>query len=331
MKIRNQLTTIDHHHGQASRTVVAGYPPIKGRTMRDKAQYYLDNMSWIHESLIREPRGHKNMLGAILTEPTSEDGDFGLLYLHANGLFEGCGDSTFCAATAAIETGRVATIGSTANFKIDTVNGPLLVNADVLDGVVSEVRLVNVPSYFVRRVELPIEGKGAVAVDIAFGGNYFGFVDAGSVGLRVNAESESKFVKHALELWKGLEKLSLPMDIHTGAPSKIDLFTFVESCNENHWRVANVYKPGCMGRTPSGTGTSAHIALRYATGELAIDKMFIQESVLGLQFKGAIKEHMLPTGKVVLPTIGTKSYLMGVHQFYIDKDDPYSNGFILNG
>lgn len=329
MHIKNQLTTIDHHHGQASRTVVAGYPTIRGATMREKAHYYLENLSWIHESLIREPRGHRNMLGSIMTEPVSEQSAFGLLFLHANGLFDGCGDSTFCAAAAAVETGRVEVAEPVTRFSIDTVNGPLHVEVDIEDGIVSEVRFQNIPSYVAGQVDITHPDIGNVTVDIAFGGNYFGFMDGSRFGLTIDSINEKKIISHANSLWAALNDGALPLDVHTGTTSKIELFTFVQKIGENHYKVANVYKPGRMGRTPSGTGTSAHIALRYAKGEVDHSKPFVQESTLGLFFTATAKPHALPTGNAVLPTIGTKSYLMGVHQFYIDPKDPYARGLML--
>ena len=331
MYARHQLTTIDHHHGQASRTVVAGYPTIRGGTMREKADYYLANLSWVHEGLIREPRGHRNMLGAILTEPVSSDSAFGLLFLHANGLFDGCGDSTFCAAAAAIETGRVEVTEPVTRFSIDTVNGPLHVEADVAGGIVSEVRFENIPSYVVGRETVSLPDHGEVAVDIAFGGNYFGFVDAAAVGLSVEPASERAIIATALELWDVLDARTLAENVHLGAPSRIELFTFVKKTAENRYRVANVYKPGRMGRTPSGTGTSAHIALRFAQGDYDAGQPFIQESILGTEFRASAKPHQLRAGPAVLPTIGTKSFLMGVHQFYIDPADPYARGQTIEG
>ena len=103
MHVTNQIYAIDHHHGQASRTTLSGYPTIHGATMPDKANYYLENLSWLHESLMREPRGHKNMLGSILTAPVNEGSEFGVLFQHAFGLFPSCGDSTFATAFIAIE------------------------------------------------------------------------------------------------------------------------------------------------------------------------------------------------------------------------------------
>jgi len=329
MKISNLLTTIDHHHGQASRTVIAGYPHIHGKTMRDKANYYLANMSWVHESLIREPRGHKNMLGGIITDPVADGSELGILFLHANGLFDGCGDSTFSAASAVIETGRVAVQEPLTRFSMDTVNGPLHIEADVVDGVLNQVRFENIPSYFVGRTVAKTEA-GDVDVDIAFGGNYFGFVDAASVGLEIKPENEQKIIVKALELWAAIDETALMTDKATGKPAKIELFTFVTRTSATSYRVANIYKPGCMGRTPSGTGTSAHIALRVANGEYDGVETFTQESILGTAFTATARKVTLESGvEAIIPKVGTKSYMMGIHQFVIDPKDPYARGFIL--
>lgn len=330
MYVSNQITTVDHHHGQASRTVLAGYPCIRGETMREKAEYYLKNMSWVHESLIREPRGHKNMLGGILTEPVDPASEFGILFLHSNGLFDGCGDSTFSAASAVIETGRVAVEEPLTRFSIDTVNGPLHIEADVENGILNQVRFENIPSYFVGRVVAKSATHGNVDIDIAFGGNSFGFVDASAVGLDLQPENEQKIIAAALDLWASLEYTELMVDAQTGEKAKIELFTFVTRVSDTSYRVANVYKPGCMGRTPSGTGTSAHVALRIAQGSYDGVTTFHQESVLGLTFTATARKMVFENGDAgVVPKIGSKSYMMGIHQFVIDPKDPYARGFIL--
>ncbi|CAH2811664.1 MAG: hypothetical protein CBARDCOR_6941 [uncultured Caballeronia sp.] len=125
------------------------------------------------------------MLGSIITEPVSSGADFGLLFSHANGLFDGCGDSTFCAAAAVLETGRVPITEPITRFVIDTVNGPIHLEAYVKDSIVNEVRFENVPSYFVGSTTTHATGVGEVSIDIAFGGLYFGFVFAESMGLNL--------------------------------------------------------------------------------------------------------------------------------------------------
>ena len=174
MLVKNQIYAIDHHHGQANRTVLSGYPTIRGATMREKEAFYLENLSWIHECMCREPRGHGAMLGSIVTEPVEEGSAFGVLFLHANGLFDGCGDSTFGTAAAAVETGLVEAMEPVTRLTMDSVMGPLHVEVDVSAGVVQEVRYDNLPAYHIKTLSIDLPGWGRTAVDLSHcGGQWF--------------------------------------------------------------------------------------------------------------------------------------------------------------
>jgi proline racemase len=334
MRLKNQIFAIDHHHGQASRTVLSGYPFIEGKTMRDKADYYLAKMSWVHESLIREPRGHRNMLGSIMTAPVNPGSAFGALFLHAYGLFDACGDSTFATASAALETGLVKMTEPITRFSFDTVLGPLHVEADVADGVLTEVRFENVPSYYVGRKTISVPEVGEVTLEVAFGGLFFGFIDAKSIPLTVAAQEEKAIIAVAQRIFSAVGPGFDMVDEQSGKQVPLDLITFVEKDLDqpNSYIVANVYKPGRMGRTPSGTGTSAHIALRAALGEYNSGEKFVQRSIVGTHFTGTAAPYTLPSGKTaVKPIIGAKSYMMAISQFVIDPEDPFGTGFILEG
>lgn len=333
MFVTNQIYAIDHHHGQASRTILSGYPTIRGETMREKSDYYLKNLSWIHESLIREPRGHRNMLGAILTEPVSKDAAFGIIFNHAFGVFDSCGDSTFAAAAALVETGLVPAVEPVTRFTLDTVLGPIAIAVDVKDGVVNMVRFENVPSYEVGRVKLDVPGLGDVNLDIGFGGQYHGFVDAAALGLKVNRNNEADLVAAALKIWANGGKEPGIKDPENGKSIVLNLVSFIfKNETKNSYSVGHVYPPGRMGRTPGGTGTCALMGLLAARGEYDPSETFAMKSVLGLDFVGTGVPVQMPNGsKAIRPTLGAKSYMMGIHQFVTDPADPFKHGFVLEG
>ena len=58
--------------------------------------------------LMREPRGHSAMSGAILQPPTREDADWGVLFIEVSGCLPMCGHGTIGVATVLVETGMVA-------------------------------------------------------------------------------------------------------------------------------------------------------------------------------------------------------------------------------
>ncbi|RUY27356.1 hypothetical protein EN979_16800 [Mesorhizobium sp. M7A.F.Ca.US.001.04.2.1] len=333
MFISKQIYAVDHHHGQASRTILSGYPTILGKTMPEKAAYYLEHLSWIHESLIREPRGHRNMLGSILTEPVTEGAAYGVLFNHAFGLFDSCGDSTFATASALVELGYVPAVESVTHFVLDTVLGPIKIEVQIEDGVVKEARFENVPSYDVGSTRIQVPELGVVNLDVGFGGQYHGFVDADTIGIKVDRKNEAALVSAANQIWAaGGRKIDI-RDPENGKEITLNLVSFISRNEEaNSYSVAHVYPPGRMGRTPGGTGTSALMGLLAARGQYDPSKTFTMRSVIGLDFTGTGTPLAMPNGaKAIRPKLGTKSYMMGVQHFVIDPADPFKHGFVLEG
>jgi proline racemase len=87
-------------------------------------------------------------------------------------------------------------------------------------------------------------------------------------------------------------------------------------------------------RSPCGTGTCAEAALRYAGGQLALGEPFVTESIMGTRFTGqAIGETQIGTGSYVFPAVIPKvtgsAYITGFHQFVLDGEDPFPEGFRL--
>ena len=337
MLIKNQIYAIDHHHGQANRTVLSGYPTIRGNTMREKEAYYLKNMSWVHECMCREPRGHNAMLGSILTEAVNEGSAFGVLYLHANGLFDGCGDSTFGTAAAAVETGLVEAVEPVTHLTMDTVMGPLSVEVEIKDGVVKEVRYRNLPAYHIASIEIDIDGRGRTPVDIsACGGQYFPQFDAGKLGIDVDKANQAGIKEFGRQVTKALRALPPVNDPETGNSVQMGqnntnvISLFSKQADEDSYRIANTAAPDFMGRTPGGLPTGALMALLHNREEYAPKNTFRNMSPVGTVFSGTGKPEVLSNGTPALATlVGTKSWLMGIHHFVIDPDDPFPNGFIL--
>lgn len=330
MKFKHLINTLDYHHGQASRTIISGYPPILGKTMKEKASYYDKHLAWIHRSLIREPRGHANMLGSILTEPVTPEASIGVLYLHANGQFEMCGDSAFATAFAVLENGIVEPVEPITEFGMDTVAGLVKVKAMVNDGIVSQVSIENVPVFYINDYPITLSSGKKLTIEVAYGGLYYAFVDSHQVGLVLTPENSGSFIKLGMEI---INIANNTLNIHQANQDetiKIDLTTFYDkqTDHKSDYKVCNIYPPGRMGRTPSGTGLSAHMALRFHKGQLKLNQDFVQKSIVGTIFTGKIiaqEKH-----NRLVPIISTKSYLMGINQFIIDPDDPFKEGFMFN-
>lgn len=68
-------------------------------------------------------------------------------------------------------------------------------------GKVRQVTFTNIPSFVYRReVEVQVEGIGQVTLDIAYGGNFYGIVEAASIGLALEQSHGAKIVRTAVQI-----------------------------------------------------------------------------------------------------------------------------------
>ena len=68
----------------------------------------------------------------------------------------------------------------------------------------------------------------------------------------------------------------------------------------------------------------------HSSGALAVGQSFISEGILGTRFVGEIvKETHVGEFKAIVPKVTGRAYLTGFHQYVLDPDDPFQEGFSL--
>ncbi|MCS7051059.1 MAG: proline racemase family protein [Thermomicrobium sp.] len=342
---RHVLHVWDYHHGQVTRIVVSGCPPLHGRTVREKQTDLATRYDHLRALVCREPRGHRNLLGAFLTEPERPTSHAGVIFVHPGGYFDACGDSTFSVAVALLESGLVprATDDGEQELVLDTVLGPVPVRVRLRQGRVVAVTMSSGPSYALGEAVLETSELGRVPVTLAWGGLLYAFADATALGLELGPDLPPSAREHVLEvgtaLWQAArERLRADVPgIATDRP--VDLVTLVQELATDGTplppgadarpagaRVANFYAPRTMGRTPSGTGTAARVAALVAAGRLALGTSYFHESPVGLRFTA---RPVRREGSAVHSEISTMSYCMGIATLVLRDDDPFPTGFSL--
>jgi len=89
MKFSKSIHAVDSHTaGEATRIVVGGVPKIPGKTMPEKKQWLEDNMDYLRTAIMLEPRGHNDMFGSILTQPTVDEADYGIIFMDGGVIVE---------------------------------------------------------------------------------------------------------------------------------------------------------------------------------------------------------------------------------------------------
>src|SRR2546425_593998 len=279
-----------------------------------------------------EPRGHRALLIAVMTEPVTPDARFGLFFIYPGGYYVSCGEGTIGAATVAIETGMVARQGPETPILIDTETGVVETIARWDKDRVSEVTLRWTPSFVAlpgRVVE--VEGAGEVPVDIAVGvGNVFAIVEARHLGLSVRRELAKRIAQRGTAVREAVNA-QLRVDVPGLGKTSVDNVLVHElpdaaGVSPN----ALVWGPGQVDAAPCGSGTCARMALFHHRGLMGVGATFISRGLLGLDFRGRIAGETEVEGRrAILPEITGTAYLTGLSQFVFDPEDPVRAGYLL--
>src|SRR5699024_4352371 len=203
MNFQRMFSTIDTHTGgNPTRTLISGLPPLHGATMSDKMLYMQEHYDWIRKFLMNEPRGHGVMSGALLTDPCHPEADIGVIYIETGGYLPMCGHDTIGCCTALVEAGliEVEADADTKVLKLDTPAGLVEVTIKLEDGKAKEVTFVNIPAFLLKNIQIEVNGIGTVDCDIAYGGNFYGLIDARKLGIELTEENASDIIHKAITI-----------------------------------------------------------------------------------------------------------------------------------
>ncbi|MDO8123393.1 MAG: proline racemase family protein [Candidatus Hermodarchaeota archaeon] len=332
MRIEKTISTVDlHTAGEPVRAVLGGIRPLPGKTVEEKQTFFSHEMDFVRTMLMYEPRGHKDMCGAVMIPPLSPDANFGLIFFDGGGYLDMCGHSTMGVATAVIELGMFEKKEPVTLLSIDTPAGLVKAEVHVEDGQVRGVTIRNVASFlFAKDIELEITGIGEVKVDIAFGGNFFALVDAADFDLTLEKRNINRLITVGLKIREAVNKkikVQHPIARQINSVGLTEIFGNTKN-QQAMARNVVVFGNGQFDRSPCGTGTSAKLATLYAKGQIGLNEPFIYESIIETLFEGKIVG-LTKVGKfeAIIPEITGSAYVTGFNQFIVNSEDPIKHGF----
>ncbi|HEY6760179.1 MAG TPA: proline racemase family protein [Baekduia sp.] len=333
MRAARYFAAVDSHtEGMPTRVITGGVPALPGATMLERKLWFEEHMDDVRLLLMREPRGHSAMSGAILQPPTRADADWGVLFIEVSGCLPMCGHGTIGVATVLVETGMVAVTEPETVVRLDTPAGLVVVRVAVRDGRALAVTLRNVPAFLAARDQVvEVDGWGRVGYDMAFGGNFYAIVDAGSIGVRVDPSASDTLIACGAAIMDAIDAVDRPAHPEDPRISGCHHVVLYENGADGaHARAATSIHPGWLDRSPCGTGTSARLAQLWARGELAVGQDFVNESVLGTRFTGRVVEETVVGGApAIVPEITGRAWITGMGQYLLADDDPFPAGFRL--
>ncbi|AJF67789.1 proline racemase family protein [Streptomyces vietnamensis] len=334
MRTRHVYHAVDSHtEGMPTRVITGGFGIIPGATMAERRLHFAEHLDHVRTLLMYEPRGHAAMSGAILQPPTRPDADYGVLYIEVSGLLPMCGHGTIGVATVLVETGMVPVVEPVTTVRLDTPAGLVSVDVRVEDGRARSVTLTNVPAFSVGLdLKVDVPGYGTVTYDLAYGGNFYAFVDLDALGLPFDRAHKQELLAAGLAVMDAVNA-GPDRPVHPENPAFAGVkhvYLTAPGSDATRSRHAMAIHPGWFDRSPCGTGTSARMAQLHARGLLAPGTDFVNESFIGTEFTGRIVDETTVGGlPAVVPTVTGRAWITGTAQYFLDPDDPFPAGFLL--
>ncbi len=329
-----KITTIDAHSaGEPFRVITGGLPDLLGDTILAKRRHMQDHLDHLRTVLMWEPRGHADMYGCIITPPVTSTADFGILFLHNEGYSTMCGHGIIGIVKVALETGLVPQTAPETTIRIDSPAGLVTAHARLIKEKIQSIYFENVPSFALALDQVvDVPGHGPIQYDIAFGGAFYAYVQATSIGLTCTPKDFAALVEKGMAIKRTImETRAIPHPFEEDLSFLYGtIFIGPAESKTAHSRNVCIFAEGEVDRSPTGTGVSGRLAIHHARREVSLNQSITIESIIGTRFCGKIlQETTFGPYAAIIPQIEGSAHITGRHEFLIDPDDPLKDGFVL--
>ena len=329
----DRIITIDSHtQGEPTRLLISGVGTLSGSTMKDKRENFESRYDHVRMLLTREPRGHRGIMAAVVTEPVSPEGQFGLFYMDARRYPYLCGHGTIGAVASLIEVGALESEDGDSIITVDTPSGSLDAHTRIRKGRAESVAIEMVPSFvFDTDRELEIAGFGKIPVDLVCVGGFFAMVSARSIGIDLVPENSHRLIPLGMAVIKAANRTYSVYHPERPEVNTVDVTQFYDedpqTCNG---KSVVIYGESNMDRSPCGTGTTARMTLLHHQGKLDSGQVYKNSGPLGTLFEGRIVK-TLTIGEFdgIVGQFRGNAQIIGYHQFVVDANDPFPKGFLI--
>ncbi|HSY08987.1 MAG TPA: proline racemase family protein [Steroidobacteraceae bacterium] len=308
-----QVRVVDSHTaGEPTRVVIEGGPDLGSGSLLQRIAAFRANEDRFRSAIVNEPRGSDVLVGALLVEPVDKTCAAGVIFFNNVGFLGMCGHGAIGVVATLAHLGRIGA----GVHRLETCTGVVTatLNAD------GSVALANVSSFRkAQGVECQVPGGGTVQGDVAWGGNWFYFIEDHGQSLILSRCEE--LTDYAWRIRQAINAQGHPEVDH------IELLGPAVS-NKAHARNFVLCPGKVYDRSPCGTGTSAKLACLAADGKLAEGEAWIQESIIGSTFKAHYRWIDRSQGHIT-PIIEGTAHIIGDALLHLDPADPFRWGIRL--
>ena len=322
---RSFKTIETHTLGEPTRIILEGFPSYNAKSMMEYKEYLMENYDHYRNLLMCEPRGHKDMVGALLVKPISKHADVGVIYMDANRWINMCGHATIGVAMVLVKERMVEIKEPLTHLTLETPAGLIQVEVKIEKDKIQSISFENIPS-FLYQDNCTLDDLN---FSISYSGSFFALVDVTQFNKEISLENVSYYKTLGVDL---LKKMNGQYRVkHPSLPiQEIANIEFYKK-TPNGQRNIVISEEGQIDRSTCGTCTCAKLAYMYATNQLKQNEKFVNESFTGVSFTGEIiRDTKIDEYLAIVPKITGMAYIDGYSTFIIDEKDPLKYGFNIN-
>lgn len=314
------VSTIDAHAaGEPCRVIVDSEIVLPGDTMKARRDHFRGHFDGLRRTLCREPRGHRDMFGAMLTPPARPESAFGLIFFDTNGYLDGCGHATLCSLAVQRRRG----LDPSVPFDIDNPDGTRTKVIGLRGSQDQVSATLSMPPARTLRGSVRLDGHPDVDAFLATCGNTYLVVESGSAGLPDLADvAPGRIRRTGAHLRDAV--LSSAGD---GLSEDLEVAFWWRPDATDTIQTAIFFSRTQIDRSPCGTGSCSLLAGLLDRGEFATGDEVRAVGPAGLAFSLVAEARTGRDGYDV--ALSGSAYITGIHEWITADDDPLADGFLL--
>jgi proline racemase len=317
-----------HTAGELTRVILAGGPELPRLPLCEVRRLFAQEHDGVRKRLCWEPRGHKDLVVAWLTEPSDAQADLGLFFMDAQRYPLACGTATVGAVTAAVELGLVQPKGGTV--VLETPAGLVESRVERENGRVVRTFTDMVHACITKHdASLSLHGRDYV-VDLGFVGGFLLLVEQKQLPCAIEPSQAERLTELGMELVEEANRVWDVVHPRTGEAYTVDGVVFYDASAHGQKLGAGtvVYGASHLDRSPCGTGTTVKMALLHSRGELEVGDSYRNRGILSTEFVGNLTG-LTSVGEFpgVKVRLEASASMVAYHEFFTTPEDPLAPGF----
>ncbi|WP_227662998.1 proline racemase family protein [Marinobacter daqiaonensis] len=314
--------------GDVSRIVTRGVGHLPGRSVLEQMRYIKQYGDGLRRWLLNEPYGDPYMSVDLIVPPDHPQAQAGYIIMEAMGYPLYSGSNTICTATAILENGVVPMEEGEQTLVLESPAGLAWVTAHNRDGRVQSITTRSEPAFvFEQDMKVDVPGWGEVTFDLVWSGAYFALVEAEDLNLVLAPGEIERMWQFGLAFVEAARSVVTDQHPELGEVGPLPFIHFMgplEPVDGGYRsRSATYVHPGVICRSPTGTGTSARMALMHEKNQLRVGDTLETVSPKGSSFVGRLlAETRVSHYRAVSTDITGRAWTIARSEVFLDLDDP---------